>query len=294
MMAATPLGTLGVLPPEIRHMIYGHLLGGSYMIAWTVPHRRAWQKANPAILRTSKQINAEAMRTFYIASQLVYEFVYEHLFEHLYLNDFRSSHPKIDKVFENSLNITLTVDMRQRHAFYSPTAEVRAWKEDFFGVLGETSLMRLYRNNVVRKRIKLKYFGLDLDICRNNTLPLPLLQNTKYLTCFKLVQLEFVSIEKPNEIGYTIGWFYKQQNEQSRQYIDAIKADFETTLGPAITIDGLAATQAIPAQASDTHSLDKSAKTVDFNRSSHYFDWRLEFHPFDHMTRASSLMLEEH
>ena len=293
-MVASPLGTLGVLPREVRDMVYGYLLGGSYLIAWTMPYERAWRKVNFAILATSKHINAEAMRMFYAASQFLYDFVYDHISEHLNCQDLEIWPSTTNKIFEFLMKIELTVDMRNRDANHLLTAGERAWNNDFFGVLSHISLKRLSRDNVVRKRITIKYSGLDLAVYFDYILLLPLFQDTKLLTRFKSVLLEFVSTEKQNITGYQSGWFEEHEYEQSRRYLGEVRADLETTLGPATTIDSLAATQALHSQASDTHSLEKSGKAIDFNRSSHYFDWRLEFHPLDHLAKISSLMLEEH
>ena len=93
MMAATPLGTLGVLPPEIRNIIYAHLICGSYLLGWTLPDSRSWRTVNFAILATSKQINAEALRIFYTASQFLYEFVYDHMTGNFIAKTWRSGTP---------------------------------------------------------------------------------------------------------------------------------------------------------------------------------------------------------
>ena len=292
MMAATPLGTLGVLPPEIRNIIYGHLICGSYLIGWTLPDRRSWRTVNFAILATSKQINAEALRIFYTASQFLYEFVYDHITGHFNCQDLEVWHTITDKVFENLTNITLTVNMRKRVAGYIMSAFEQAWNDDFFRWLSEISLRRLYRDNIVRKRLNIRYFGLDLANYFDYILTLPLFQDTKHLTWFKSILIEFVSTEKQKNTEYQSGWFEEQQYEQSRRYVAAVRADLETTLGPATTIEGLAATQALPSQASGTHSVEEPKNLIDFNRSSHYFDWRLEFHPLDHTAKTSSLMLE--
>ena len=272
-MVATPLGTLGVLPREVRDMIYGYLLGGFYLLAWTVPRRKAWRKANLAILTASKQINAEAMHIFHAASQFVYEFGYGYDF----LQKPSSLHPTTDKTFESLMNIKMTVDIR-------PYYWLMAQEDDFCSALSEISLKRLYRNKIVRNRINIKYFGIDRAMFFNRITSLPLLQEAKHLTCFKSVLLDFFSTAELNIAGHNVFDFedLKKQHEQSRQYVGAIKADFETTLGSATTIDGLATSETHSSKASDIQSLEYSFKTVDFNSALHFFDWGLEFHPLGH------------
>lgn len=281
-MIATSLGTLRVLPREVRDKIYGYVLGGSYMIARTalLLDRTPWRKVNFAILATSKQINTEGMRMLYAASQFVYRFTHPH--NYIYGQSLSVSRTMTDEIWRNLMNITLIVEMNYRSTFYMLAGPQRKSIEDFFGELSEASLRRLCRDDVIRRRINIKYTVLNLANWFEDILTLPLLQDIKRLTCFRSVILEFVSTEKEFIPGYTDGFDEIQHYGSSCKYVGAIKADFETTLGPATTIDGLVTAQAHLSTASDTESLGNSAKAVDFGLALHDFDWRLEFHPLDH------------